>query len=114
MAEVALEASQRLAEQDIAAEVIDLRSLRPLDLPLLLDSLGRTHRVLIIEEDCLFAGAGAEIAAALTEQGFYLLEGPVARLAGADVPTPYNAELEAASIPRCESVVQKVRAMLRA
>ncbi|MFQ5487844.1 MAG: alpha-ketoacid dehydrogenase subunit beta [Gammaproteobacteria bacterium] len=114
MTKVALEAAQRLDEEGIAAEVIDLRSLRPLDLPQLLASLARTHRALIIEEDCLFAGAGAEIAAALTEQGFYQLEGPVARLAGADAPTPYNAELEAASIPRCESVVEKVHAMLRA
>ncbi len=113
MTAVALEAAQRLDEEGIAAEVIDLRSLRPLDLPQLLDSLGRTHRALVIEEDCLFAGAGAEIVAALTERAFFQLDGPVARLAGADVPTPYNAELETNSIPATQSVVEKVRSMLK-
>ncbi len=112
MCELALEAAQRLASDGIDAEVIDLRSLRPLDLATVLRSLERTHRALIVEEDCLFAGAGAEIAAALGERAFYLLDGPVRRLGGADVPTPYNAELEARSIPRVEDIVAAARDML--
>lgn len=109
MVEVAMEAAEALAGEGVAAEVIDLRSLRPIDLPLLQASLAKTHRALIVEEDCRFAGAGAEIVAALTEAGFYDLDAPVSRVAGADVPTPYNGALEAASIPDREQVVQAVR-----
>ena len=112
MSELALEAARRLAEAGIEAEVIDLRSLRPLDLSALQESVGRTHRALVVEEDCLFAGAGAEIAAALTERCFFQLDAPVLRLAGRDVPTPYNAALEAASIPRVEDIVAKVKEMV--
>ncbi len=109
MAEVAWEAAEMLAEEGIDCEVIDLRSLRPLDLETLRGSVAKTHRALVIEEDCRFAGAGGEIAAALNEVAFFELEAPVARVAGADVPTPYNAELEAASIPRAADVAKAVR-----
>ena len=109
MVSVAMKAAETLAGQGIEAEVIDLRSLRPIDLPLLLDSLRRTHRAVVVEEDCGFGGAGAEIAAALSEAGFFELEGPVLRVAAADVPTPYNAALEAESIPDADQVVAAVR-----
>lgn len=109
MVEVTLEAAEALAEEGIAAEVIDLRSLRPIDLPALQASLAKTHRALVVEEDCRFAGAGAEIVAALTEAGFYDLDAPIGRVAGADVPTPYNGALERASIPDVGQVVQAVR-----
>ncbi len=106
MVDVSLQAAETLAEQHgIQAEVIDLRSLRPLDLPTLQHSLAKTHRALVVEEDCRFAGAGAEICAELSERSFFDLDAPIARVAGADVPTPYNAELEAASIPRPQNVV---------
>ena len=108
MVEVALEAAERLAGEGVDAEVIDLRSLRPLDLVALQDSVSKTHRALVVEEDCRFAGAGAEVAAALNEVSFFELEAPVGRVAGADVPTPYNGELEAASIPRPGDVVEAV------
>ncbi len=114
MSRLALTAAEELVEEGIEAEVIDLRSLRPLDLPLLLESLHRTHRALVVEEDCLFGGAGAEIAAALGERGFYELETPVGRLAGADVPTPYNDRLEAESIPQVSSIKTRVRDLLKA
>jgi len=109
MVVVALEAAETLAGEGIDCEVIDLRSLRPIDLVALEDSVAKTHRALVVEEDCRFAGAGAEIAAALNEVAFFELEAPVARVAGADVPTPYNGALEAASIPRAADVAEAVR-----
>lgn len=112
MVHVCLEAAERLASQGIEAEVIDLRSLKPIDLPLLRESVARTHRALVVEEDCRFAGAGAEIAAALMEAAFFELESPVARVAGADVPTPYNGTLEAQSIPDATAVVEAVLGLL--
>jgi len=109
MVDVALQAAETLSGEGIEAEVIDLRSLRPIDLPLLLESLARTHRMIIVEEDCRFGGVGAEIAAAVTEAGFFDLDGPVLRVAAPDVPTPYNAALEAASIPGADEVVAAAR-----
>lgn len=110
MVDVCLQAAAALAaEDDIAAEVMDLRSLRPIDLPLLVASLKKTHRAIVVEEDCKFAGAGAEIVAALQEAAFYELDAPIVRVAGADVPTPYNGDLEAASIPNAEAVTLAVR-----
>jgi pyruvate dehydrogenase E1 component beta subunit len=112
MVPVCLQAAERLAKNGIHAEVIDLRSLRPIDLPTLLASVKKTRHALVVEEDCLFGGAGAEIAAAIMERGFGDLEAPVRRLAAADAPTPYNAELEAASIPDATQVVNAVRIMV--
>jgi len=114
MVHVCLAAAEVLAKDNIEVEVIDLRSLRPIDLPVLQTSLAKTHRALVVEEDCRFAGAGAEIAAALSEASFFELEGPIGRMAAADVPTPYNGTLEAASIPDAEQVRAAVRAALGA
>jgi pyruvate dehydrogenase E1 component beta subunit len=112
MIEVALQAAAELAEHGHEAEVIDLRSLRPLDLPTLTESVSRTHRAIVVEEDCRFAGAGAEIAASLHEKNFFELDAPVERVAGADVPTPYNGKLEQASIPHADQVVRTALQML--
>ena len=112
MVSICLQAAERLQEKGIHAEVIDLRSLRPIDMPTLLESVKQTRHALVVEEDCLFGGAGAEIAAALTERAFNELEAPVWRVAAADVPTPYNAELEAASIPDTTRVVNAVQMVL--
>ena len=112
MVEVTLAAAEQLAGDGISAEVIDLRSLRPIDMDTLQASLAKTHRAIIVEEDCRFAGVGAEIAAELGDRGFFDLEMPVKRIAAADVPTPYNAALEVISIPRVDNVVQTVRDLL--
>jgi pyruvate dehydrogenase E1 component beta subunit len=112
MVSICLQAAERLQEKGIHAEVIDLRSLRPIDMPTLLESVKQTRHALVVEEDCLFGGAGAEIAASLTERAFSELEAPVWRVAAADVPTPYNAELEAASIPDTTRVVNAVQMAL--
>lgn len=108
----AQEAAAELAREGIEAEVIDLRSLNPIDWKTLSDSVNRTHRALVIEEDCRHAGAGAEIAASLAERCFFSLDAPVQRVAGLDMPTPYNGPLEAASIPRVADIVVAARALL--
>jgi pyruvate dehydrogenase E1 component beta subunit len=112
MVRVAMEAAAELAKNGIEAEVIDLRSLRPIDLPLLRESVARTHRAIVVEEDCRFGGVGAEIAASVGETAFFDLESPVQRLGGTDVPTPYNADLEQASIQRPQDVSRAVHEML--
>jgi pyruvate dehydrogenase E1 component beta subunit len=112
MVSVAMEAAEDLAKHDIEAEVIDLRSLRPIDLPMLCESVARTHRAIVVEEDCRFGGVGAEIAASLSEATFSDLTSPVQRIGGADVPTPYNAELERASIPRSQDISRAVQEIL--
>lgn len=112
MVQVALAAAEQLAADDIEAEVIDLRSLRPIDLPALRASLARTHRAVIVEEDCRFAGAGAEIVASLAESAFLDLDAPIQRVAAEDVPTPYNASLEKASIPDAKTVILTVKKLL--
>jgi pyruvate dehydrogenase E1 component beta subunit len=108
----AQEAAAELAREGIEAEVIDLRSLNPIDWKTLSDSVNKTHRALVIEEDCRHAGAGAEIAASLAERCFFSLDAPVQRVAGLDMPTPYNGALEAASIPRVADIVAAARALL--
>lgn len=108
------EAASELAKEGIEVEVIDLRSLKPIDWDTCITSVGKTSRVLIVEEDCRFAGAGAEIAATLAERCFYSLDAPVQRLAGLDIPTPFNGLLEAATIPQVPDIVATARAICRA
>ncbi len=107
------QAADELAKEGIAAEVIDLRSLKPIDWDTCATSLEKTHRVLVVEEDCRFAGAGAEIAATLGERCFGSLDAPVQRLAGLDIATPFNGALEAATIPQVADIVAAARAMCR-
>jgi pyruvate dehydrogenase E1 component beta subunit len=113
MAILAQEAAQTLAGEGIEAEVIDLRSLSPIDWGTCAASLDKTHRLLIVEEDCGFAGAGAEVAATLAERCFFSLDAPVKRLAGLDIPTPFNGALEAASIPRAADIVEAARSLCK-
>ncbi len=109
---LAEQAAQLLAENGISAEVIDLRSLSPIDWDTCAASVEKTHHLLVVEEDCGFAGAGAEIAARLAERCFYSLDAPVSRHAGLDMPTPYNGTLEAMSIPSPTSIVAAARKLL--
>jgi len=103
------DAAVELAKEGIEAEVIDLRSLKPIDWDTCAKSLEKTHRLLVVEEDCRYAGAGAEIAATLAERCFYSLDAPVKRVAGLDIPTPFNGALEAESIPQVADIVQNAR-----
>ncbi len=105
MLDLSLLAAQQLTEKGISAEVIDLRSLRPIDWESCVNSVQKTHRLLIVEEDSKFAGSGAEIAAGLTERCFYSLDAPPQRVAAREIPTPYNASLETDSIPRVIDII---------
>jgi len=96
-----------LEEEDVDAEVIDLRSLRPVDWPTLIDSVRRTNRCLVVEEGWSTYGVGAEIAAGLQDRAFDHLDAPIRRLGGAEVPMPYNKELERAAIPTADDIVRE-------
>ncbi len=109
MVYICLEAAEQLAGQGIAAEVIDLRGLNPLDLQTVLDSVRKTRRAVTVEESWLSFGWGGEIAARIMESAFDDLDGPVLRVGGADVPMPYNKHLEQAAIPAAAQVVARVR-----
>ena len=106
----ALEAADRLAEQGISAEVIDLRSIRPFDSATIVGSVKRTSRLVTCEEGFPFAGIGAEIAMQVMEQAFDWLDAPIARVTGKDVPMPYAANLEALALPQIDDIVAAARA----
>ncbi|MDB3936648.1 pyruvate dehydrogenase complex E1 component subunit beta [bacterium] len=105
----ALEAADRLAEQGISAEVIDLRSIRPLDSATIVESVKKTWRLVTCEEGFPFAGIGAEIAMQVMEQAFDWLDAPIARVTGKDVPMPYAANLEALALPQIDDIVAAAR-----
>jgi len=105
----ALNAATALAESGVSAEVIDLRSLRPLDLPTLATSVGRTHRALVVDEGWRTGGLSAEVAAAITEACFWSLDAPVGRLATLEVPIPYAKHLETAAVPQIDDIVAAAR-----
>ena len=105
----ALEAADRLAEQGISAEVIDLRSIRPLDSATIVESVKKTSRLVTCEEGFPFAGIGAEIAMQVMEQAFDWLDAPITRVTGKDVPMPYAANLEALALPQINDIVAAAR-----
>ncbi|MFD5466764.1 alpha-ketoacid dehydrogenase subunit beta [Kitasatospora sp. NPDC127059] len=105
----ALEAAERLAGDGIDAEVVDLRTLRPLDDATILGSVARTHRAVVVDEGWRTGGLSAEVAARIAEQGFYDLDAPVERVCGAEVPVPYARQLEEAALPQVEGIVAAVR-----
>ena len=107
----ALEAAELLAADGIAAEVIDLRSVRPLDLPTVLRSVRKTNRCVTVEEGWLACGIGAELSASLMEQAFDDLDAPVARIGGADVPMPYAANLEKLAVPDATAIAAAAKAV---
>jgi pyruvate dehydrogenase E1 component beta subunit len=113
MAETAEEAAKTLAnEHGAEAEVIDPRTLRPLDLDTILESVRKTNRVVVVEEGWPHGGVGANLAALITEQAFDHLDAPVQRVTGADVHMPYSKRLEQAAIPHAEHVVSAALATL--
>ncbi len=112
MVSVSLVAADRLAEEDIDAEVINLRSFRPLDRQTLIDSVRRTHRAVVVQEQWRPYGAAAELVATIAEGAFDSLDAPVERVTGADVPMPYARNLEVLALPREEDIVRAVRRTL--
>jgi pyruvate dehydrogenase E1 component subunit beta len=113
MAQTAEQAAKTLAsEHGAEAEVIDPRTLRPLDLDTILESVRKTNRAVIVEEGWPHGGFGANLAALIQEQAFDYLDAPVQRVTGADVPMPYSKRLEQAAIPHAEHVVSAALATL--
>lgn len=109
-----LEAAEILAKEGIEAEVIDLRTLRPLDEETFLASVAKTHRALIVDEGWRSGSLAAEISARIMEGAFYELDAPVARLCSAEAPMPYARHLEEAVLPRVDAIVDLVRNMVGA
>jgi len=108
----ALDAAEQLASIGISAEVIDLRTLNPLDMATVALSVERTGRAVVISEAHLTAGVAAELAARIGEECFDFLEDPVLRIAGEDIPIPVSPDLEAGSIPQAPLIVATIRRML--
>jgi pyruvate dehydrogenase E1 component beta subunit len=106
---MALAAAETLAGEKINAEVLDLRSIKPLDLPAILRSVTKTHRVVIAEQDRPFCGVGAEISYRIQKEIFDELDAPIMRVAQEDVPMPYNERLEQAVLPSAEKIVAAVK-----
>jgi pyruvate dehydrogenase E1 component beta subunit len=107
----ALAAAETLAGEGIDAEVIDLRTIRPLDTATLVASVKKTNRLVSVEEGWPFAGIGAELAALMMEEAFDWLDAPVKRVTAVDVPLPYAANLERLALPQPESIVAAARAV---
>jgi pyruvate dehydrogenase E1 component beta subunit len=111
MVPVALKAADELAKDGISCEVIDPRTIRPLDINTIVESVKKTNRVVIAEESHPFAGVGAEISAEINERAFDYLDAPVKRVSGVDVPMPYAKNLEQLAIPDVAEVIAAVRAV---
>ncbi|MFH5885622.1 alpha-ketoacid dehydrogenase subunit beta [Halalkalibaculum sp. DA3122] len=106
-----LEAAEMLAEEGIEAEVVDLRVLRPLDDEMILSSVAKTNRVVIVDEGWKSGGISAELSARIMEHCFYDLDCPVERVCGEEVPAPYAKHLEQASLPQPQNIVDTVKKM---
>jgi pyruvate dehydrogenase E1 component beta subunit len=107
-----LKAAKTLSAEGIELDVIDLRTLRPMDLSLAIESVKRTNRAIVVEEGWRSIGLGAEIVASLQEQAFNYLDAPIARVAGLEVPMPYAKNLEHATLPFADDVIAAVHAMM--
>ena len=113
MAQVSLAAAEELAQEGIQAEVIDLRTLRPLDTETMVESVRKTHRAVVVEEASGLGGFGGEIASQIQERAFDYLDAPVRRVSGEEVPIPYSLPLERLAIPDAQKLAQAVREAVR-
>ncbi len=109
MLEISLKAADQLARDGIDVEIVDLRSLRPLDMDPALDSFKKTNRAVIVEEGWRSYGVGSEVAARLYEEAFDYVDAPVKRVAQKEVPLPYNRTLEQMALPQVEDVIEAVK-----
>jgi pyruvate dehydrogenase E1 component beta subunit len=108
----ALEAADKLAEEGFSAEVIDLRTLRPMDIPTVLTSVKKTNRLVTVEEGWSACGIGAEVSARISDEGFDWLDAPIQRVTGKDVPMPYAANLEKLALPNANDVIAAAKRVL--
>jgi pyruvate dehydrogenase E1 component beta subunit len=107
-----LEAAEALAKQDISVEVIDLRSLVPLDMECILNSVKKTGKLILVHEACQRGGVGGDIAANVVEQAFDYLDAPIVRVAGRNTAIPFNLELEKVCIPSTDDIIHRVRNLI--
>lgn len=112
MVPVSLQAAEDLAKEGIEAEVIDLRSIRPIDIDLIVDSVKKTNRVVIAEEGWKYYGTGQGLAALIYEHAFDYLDAPIQLVTSADVPMPYSKVLERAALPNKDDIIQTVKAIV--
>jgi len=112
MVQRTLEAAEQLAEEGISVEVIDPRTVAPLDIDTVLESVHKTGRLLVVDEDFAPCGIGAEIAAQVMERGFDDLDAPVRRLNGLQSPVPYSPPLEAAMTPNRGQIVAAIKSLM--
>jgi pyruvate dehydrogenase E1 component beta subunit len=108
---IALKAAELLQQEEVSAEVIDLRTLRPLDLDTVVQSVKKTNRAVVVEHDWQFGGFGGEVVALIQEHAFDYLDAPVGRVSGVEVPMPYSFPLERAALPSETEVVEAVRTL---
>src|SRR5207248_6623397 len=114
MLHLSLQAAEDLAKEGIEAEVIDLRSIRPIDIDLLVDSVKKTNRVVIAEEGWKYYGTGQGLAALIYEHAFDYMDAPIQHVTGADVPMPYSKVLERAALPTKTEIINAVKAIVPA
>lgn len=112
MTYLCLEAAEQLAKEEIDVEIVDLRTLKPLDFALIAESVKKTYNVLIVHEACLTGGFGAEIAARIGEELFDYLDAPVMRIGAKDVPIPFSPVMEDFVLPKVSDVVEGVKKVL--
>jgi pyruvate dehydrogenase E1 component beta subunit len=112
MLEISLKAADQLAQEGIEAEIVDLRTLRPLDMAPVLESFRKTNRAVIVEEGWQSYGVGAEVAARIYEEAFDYVDAPIKRVAQKEVPLPYNRTLEQLALPQVEDVIKAVKEVL--
>ena len=113
MHELAKQAADQLSEQGVSAEIIDPRTLEPLDIATITESVTRTGRLVVIDEDTERCSVGAEIAAQVMEQAFHVLKGPILRVANPNFPVPYSPPLEQAILPSVEKIIATVYRLLK-
>ncbi len=112
MLQKSMQAAEQLAKEGIEAEIVDLRTLRPLDMAPVLESFKKTNRAVIVEEGWRSYGVGSEVAARIYEQAFDYVDAPIQRVAQKEVPLPYNRELEQMALPQVEDILAAVKEVL--
>jgi pyruvate dehydrogenase E1 component beta subunit len=111
--ELSLKAAEELAKEGIEPEVVDLRTLRPLDMEPVLESFKKTNRAVVVEEGWRSYGVGSEVASRIYEEAFDYVDAPILRVAQKEVPLPYNRTLEQAALPQVPDIVGAVKEVLR-
>ena len=113
MVHTALQAADALADKGVEAEVVDLRTLSPLDMETVVESVRKTNRAIVVEEAWKTGGFAGELVSSIQEAAFDSLDGPVGRVGGVDVPAPYNGRLEAAAYPDAGKIIDTIEKAVR-